>query len=144
MAEGQRNSTVASLTGHLLWHGVDPDVTLELLLAWNRVRCRPPLDDAEVAQVLWQALLGYTTRKSFSSDRTDVLHDYHRGFLLPGLRVETIDLYYQASAARRLYRRGPVITPRATSALPLPSALLRRGRPPSPCPRCCGRRPSRR
>ena len=52
VAEGQRNSTIASLTGHLLWHGVDPDVALELLLAWNRIRCRPPLDDAEVAQVV--------------------------------------------------------------------------------------------
>lgn len=50
--EGQRNSTIASLTGHLLWHGVDPHVALELLLAWNRTRCRPPLDDAEVAQVV--------------------------------------------------------------------------------------------
>lgn len=50
--EGKRNSTIASLTGHLLWHGVDSDVVLELLLAWNRVRCRPPLDDAEVAQVV--------------------------------------------------------------------------------------------
>lgn len=52
VTEGQRNSTIASLTGHLLWHGVDPDVALELLLAWNRMRCRPPLDDAEVAQVV--------------------------------------------------------------------------------------------
>jgi hypothetical protein len=50
--EGERNTTIASLTGHLLWHGVDPDVALELLLAWNRMRCRPPLDDAEVAQVV--------------------------------------------------------------------------------------------
>jgi hypothetical protein len=50
--EGQRNSTIASLTGHLLWHGVDPQVALELLLAWNRTRCRPPLDDAEVARVV--------------------------------------------------------------------------------------------
>lgn len=50
--EGQRNSTIASLTGHLLWHGVDTTVTLELMLAWNRQRCRPPLDDAEVAQVV--------------------------------------------------------------------------------------------
>lgn len=50
--EGQRNAAVASLTGYLLWHGVDPDVVLELLLAWNRARCRPPLDDAEVAQVV--------------------------------------------------------------------------------------------
>lgn len=50
--QGQRNSTIASLTGHLLWHGVDPDVVNELMLAWNRVRCRPPLDDAEVVQVV--------------------------------------------------------------------------------------------
>lgn len=50
--QGQRNFTIVSLTGHLLWHGVDPAVTLELLLAWNRMRCRPPLEDAEVAQVV--------------------------------------------------------------------------------------------
>ena len=50
--EGKRNSTIASLTGHLLWHGVDPQVALQLLLAWNRVRCKPPLDDDEVARVV--------------------------------------------------------------------------------------------
>ena len=52
VAEGQRNSTIASFAGHLLWHGVDPEVTLELLLAWNRERCQPPLDDEEVARVV--------------------------------------------------------------------------------------------
>lgn len=50
--EGERNSTLASLTGHLLWRGVDPDVALELLLGWNRLRCRPPLPDDEVARVV--------------------------------------------------------------------------------------------
>ncbi len=50
--EGQRNSSIASLAGHLLWHQIDPEVVLELLLAWNRMRCRPPLEDAEVAQVV--------------------------------------------------------------------------------------------
>lgn len=50
--EGQRNSSIASLAGHLLWHQTDPQVVLELLLAWNRMRCRPPLEDAEVAQVV--------------------------------------------------------------------------------------------
>ena len=50
--EGQRNSSIASLAGHLLWHQIDPEVVLELLLAWNRLRCRPPLEDAEVAQVV--------------------------------------------------------------------------------------------
>jgi hypothetical protein len=65
VAEGQRNSTIASLTGHLLWHGVDPEVALELLLAWNRMRCRPPLDDAEVAQVV-ASMPGYTRLKTQS------------------------------------------------------------------------------
>jgi len=50
--EGARNATVASLAGHLLWREVDPEVVLELLLAWNRARCRPPLEDAEVAGVV--------------------------------------------------------------------------------------------
>jgi hypothetical protein len=48
VAERERNSTIASLTGHLLWHSVDKRVTLELLLAWNRLRCRPPLEYEEV------------------------------------------------------------------------------------------------
>jgi hypothetical protein len=52
VAEGERNSTIASFTGHLLWHGVDIEVVRELMLAWNRERCRPPLDDAEVAAIL--------------------------------------------------------------------------------------------
>lgn len=50
--EGERNSSIASLCGHLLRHGVDPQVALELLLCWNRERCAPPLDDDEVAQVI--------------------------------------------------------------------------------------------
>jgi hypothetical protein len=49
--EGARNNTLASLAGHLLWHGVDPEVVTEMLLCWNRVRCRPPLDDEEVIRV---------------------------------------------------------------------------------------------
>ena len=50
--EGARNATLASLAGHLLWHQVDAAVALELLLAWNRMRCRPPLPDDEVARVV--------------------------------------------------------------------------------------------
>lgn len=52
VGEGERNSTIASLAGHLLWHDVDPDVVLELLLSWNQARCRPPLSDDEVAQTV--------------------------------------------------------------------------------------------
>ncbi len=51
VGEGARNTTIASLAGHLLWHGVDPEVATEFLLCWNRVRCRPPLPDDEVARV---------------------------------------------------------------------------------------------
>ncbi|MBI4185379.1 MAG: bifunctional DNA primase/polymerase [Proteobacteria bacterium] len=50
--EGERNTTIASLVGHLLWHGVDPAVALELMLAWNRMRSDPPLADEEVAAVV--------------------------------------------------------------------------------------------
>ncbi len=50
--EGQRNNTIASFAGHLLWHGVEPEVVLELLLSWNQTRCRPPLEDDEVARVV--------------------------------------------------------------------------------------------
>lgn len=52
VAAGARNDTIASLTGHLLWHGVDPYVALQLLLCWNRERCRPPLPDQEVARTV--------------------------------------------------------------------------------------------
>lgn len=50
VGEGQRNSTLASFAGHLLWQGVDPDVILELMLSWNQTRCRPPLPDEEVIE----------------------------------------------------------------------------------------------
>jgi hypothetical protein len=49
---GARNSTIASFAGHLLWHGVDAEVVCELLLAWNRWRCHPPLPDEEVARTV--------------------------------------------------------------------------------------------
>jgi hypothetical protein len=52
VSEGQRNATITSFTGHLLWHGVDPDVALELMLAWNRAYCRPPLEDEEVTRTV--------------------------------------------------------------------------------------------
>src|SRR5262245_15589274 len=52
VAAGERNNTIASLAGHLLRHEVDPAVVTELLLCWNRARCRPPLIDEEVAAVV--------------------------------------------------------------------------------------------
>ncbi|MGI9413593.1 MAG: bifunctional DNA primase/polymerase [Hyphomicrobiales bacterium] len=52
VAQGKRNATIASFTGHLLWHEVDPDVILELMLAWNRTRCTPPIEDDEVIRTV--------------------------------------------------------------------------------------------
>jgi len=49
---GARNVTLASLTGHLLRHEVDPRVVLDLMLTWNRGKCRPPMSDEEVTAVV--------------------------------------------------------------------------------------------
>jgi Bifunctional DNA primase/polymerase, N-terminal/Primase C terminal 1 (PriCT-1) len=50
--EGERNSSIASLAGHLFWRGIDPKVVLDLLLCWNARRCRPPLSEEEVARTV--------------------------------------------------------------------------------------------
>lgn len=50
--EGARNNLTARLAGHLLARGVDPSVALELTLAWNRTRNRPPLSDDEVTRTV--------------------------------------------------------------------------------------------
>lgn len=52
IGKGARNNTVASLCGYLMHRGVDTAVVAELMLAWNRDHCRPPLPDAEVIQVV--------------------------------------------------------------------------------------------
>lgn len=48
VSQGTRNNSIASLTGRLLWHDLDPEMITELLLCWNKIRCRPPLSDSEV------------------------------------------------------------------------------------------------
>ena len=69
VTEGVRNTTIASLAGRLLWHGVDPAVVCELLLCWNRVRCRPPLDDAEVARTVASIARTHDAEQRRSSPR---------------------------------------------------------------------------
>lgn len=69
VVEGSRNATLASLTGHLLWHGVDTGVITELLLCWNRVRCRPPLSDAEVVRTV--ASVNRSHRRAAPTDSPD-------------------------------------------------------------------------
>jgi hypothetical protein len=50
--QGARNDSIARLAGYLLRHRVDPVVALEMLVSWNATRCRPPLDEAEVAGIV--------------------------------------------------------------------------------------------
>jgi hypothetical protein len=53
VGEGQRNDTIARLSGYLLRRHVDPLVTLELMLfAFNEARCRPPLEPDEVGPII--------------------------------------------------------------------------------------------
>jgi hypothetical protein len=50
--EGQRDNSLAKIAGHLLRRYVNPYVTIELLLAWNAARCRPPLPDDDIIRVV--------------------------------------------------------------------------------------------
>ncbi|MDP6708345.1 MAG: bifunctional DNA primase/polymerase [Alphaproteobacteria bacterium] len=52
VGEGARNNTIASLAGHLFFHGADVEVATELLLCWNQARCRPPLAADEVVRTV--------------------------------------------------------------------------------------------
>lgn len=51
VGEGQRDQTLARISGVLLSRGIPYPVALDLLLAWNRTRCRPPLPDRQVEKV---------------------------------------------------------------------------------------------
>ena len=50
--EGQRNETITRLAGYLLRRRVDPVVALEMLTVWNMARCRPPLETAEITNIV--------------------------------------------------------------------------------------------
>jgi putative DNA primase/helicase len=50
--EGQRNTTIARVAGHLLAKRIDPRICLDLMLAFNATRCVPPLDEKEVARTV--------------------------------------------------------------------------------------------
>lgn len=51
VGEGERNASAARIYGHLLSRRVDPIVGLELMVAWDSQRNRPPLGRAEVEKV---------------------------------------------------------------------------------------------
>ena len=45
---GERNASIAKLSGLLLGRRIDPHVCLDLMLAFNATRCSPPLPEGEV------------------------------------------------------------------------------------------------
>ena len=51
IAEGRRNATLASLAGTMRRRGFLEPSILAALLSENRLRCRPPLPEAEVAGI---------------------------------------------------------------------------------------------
>ena len=56
VAEGNRDRSLTRIAGHLLRRHLDPEVTLELLLAWNAARCRPPVAEDQVRKVVGSVL----------------------------------------------------------------------------------------
>lgn len=50
--EGERNMALARTAGLLLGRGLDPHACLDLLLAFNEARCRPPLNPREVVMTV--------------------------------------------------------------------------------------------
>jgi hypothetical protein len=52
VAEGARDNSATRLAGHLLRHGIDPIVALELLQVWNEARCTPPLPPEDIERVV--------------------------------------------------------------------------------------------
>jgi hypothetical protein len=68
--QGQRNTAVTALAGHLLRRGVDPVVTLHLLRAWNQTSNTPPLVDAEVTRTV-NSVAGCELRRRSRGPRHD-------------------------------------------------------------------------
>ena len=66
--EGQRNAAVAKIAGLLLRRYVDPVVTLDLLIAWDVSRCRPPLGEREITYIV-NSIAGREMRRRQSEGR---------------------------------------------------------------------------
>ena len=62
LAPGNRHPTLASIAGHLIARGVDPDLAVELLLAVNATRCQPPKPREEIVALVDGLLKGEQER----------------------------------------------------------------------------------
>ncbi len=48
---GSRNSAIASLAGYLIRH-LPEEIVIGMLIAWNEVRCSPPLSEEEIVRTV--------------------------------------------------------------------------------------------
>jgi putative DNA primase/helicase len=73
--EGQRNVTLARLSGTLLGRGVEPHLCLDLLLAYNNSHCRPPLAAEEVATIVGSIARREFAKRGIGYESEKPLHD---------------------------------------------------------------------
>ncbi len=65
--EGCRDNTITRLAGHLLRRNIDPYVALELLVTWNTTRCRPPLEQHELEQIVTSLMRKEAKRRGIAA-----------------------------------------------------------------------------
>jgi Bifunctional DNA primase/polymerase, N-terminal/Primase C terminal 1 (PriCT-1) len=63
--EGQRNVTLARISGHLLANGIDPHVCLDIILSLNATHCTPTLPEHEILNIV-----ASITRREFAQRAT--------------------------------------------------------------------------
>ncbi|MBF7084187.1 bifunctional DNA primase/polymerase [Desulfallas sp. Bu1-1] len=68
ITQGERNDTLTSLAGSMRRRGMTYDSILAALLAENRRRCSPPLDDAEVERIARSVARYEPEQKSVNAD----------------------------------------------------------------------------
>jgi Bifunctional DNA primase/polymerase, N-terminal/AAA domain/Primase C terminal 1 (PriCT-1) len=91
--ESQRNSTLTSLAGTMRNRGLSPAAIEAALLVENRLRCKPPLNDAEVSRIsasIGRCAPGNLPSGSLPPARTPVGLVFHNGAEIENAVAEKI------------------------------------------------------
>jgi Bifunctional DNA primase/polymerase, N-terminal/Primase C terminal 1 (PriCT-1) len=62
--EGQRNDSLTRVCGHLLAHGIDRHVCLDIILSLNATHCTPPLSEPEILNIVASITMRELARKA--------------------------------------------------------------------------------
>ncbi|TWT86587.1 hypothetical protein Mal64_34140 [Pseudobythopirellula maris] len=102
IAEGSRNSTLASLAGSMRRRGMSPEAIEAALLAENKTRCLPPLEAVEVRQIA-SSVARYAPGQQASTPPlvfepfpVEVLPEPVKGFVVEGAKAIGCDTSYIA------------------------------------------------